>query len=212
MHILVIGGSRGIGLACVRHALDRGHRVRAFARSAEAIPLEHENLEKRTGDAAQADDVAAALDGIDAVILALGIPKTAAALLRPIHLFSGSTAILIPAMQERGIRRLLAVTGFGSGDSYARVSSAERVAFQGIMGRAYADKNRQEKLIMDSDLDWTIARPGFLTSNRMTGKYQVLTEPTTWRNGLIARADVAHFLIAAAEEGTFIREAPVLVR
>jgi uncharacterized protein YbjT (DUF2867 family) len=62
----------------------RGHRVRAFARSAESIPLEHENLEKRTGDAAQADDVAAALDGIDAVILALGIPKTAAALLRPI--------------------------------------------------------------------------------------------------------------------------------
>jgi hypothetical protein len=35
----------------VRHALDRGHRVRAFARSAQSIPLEHEMLEKRTGDA-----------------------------------------------------------------------------------------------------------------------------------------------------------------
>jgi putative NADH-flavin reductase len=212
MHILVIGGSRGIGLSCVRQALDRGHRVRAFARSAQSIPLEHENLEKRTGDATRADDVKSALEGIDAVILVPGVPKTASALFRPIRVFSESTAVLIPAMQERGIRRLLAVTGFGSGDSYARVSSAERIAFQGIMGRALADKNRQEALIKDSDLDWTIARPGFLTSNRMTGRYQVLTEPTTWRNGLISRADVAHFLIAAAEEGTFIREAPVLVR
>jgi putative NADH-flavin reductase len=110
------------------------------------------------------------------------------------------------------VRRLLAVTGFGAGDSYARVSSAERVAFQAIMGRAYADKNRQESLIVQSALDWTIARPGILTSNRRTGRYQVLTEPATWRNGMISRADVAHFLIHAAEDGTFIREAAVLVR
>ena len=80
------------------------------------------------------------------------------------------------------------------------------------MGRAYADKTRQEALIEDSALDWTIARPGILTSNRRTGRYQVLTEPATWRNGMISRADVAHFLIHAAEDGTFIHEAPVLVR
>lgn len=212
MHILVIGGSRGIGLDCVRHALDRGHVVRAFARSAQSIPLEHERLDTRTADATRADDVRAALEGVEAVILALGLPRTASALLRPVHLFSEATAVLVPAMEERGIRRLLAVTGFGAGDSYARVSSAERIAFQAIMGRAYADKTRQEALIMGSGLDWTIARPGILTSNRGTGRYQVLTEPATWRNGLIARADVAHFLIGAAEDGTFIREAPVLVR
>jgi putative NADH-flavin reductase len=212
MHILVIGGSRGIGLACLRHALDRGHRVRAFARSAQSIPVEHENLEKRTGDATNLDDVTAALDGVDIVILALGIPRTAAALLRPVHLFSDATAALLPAMKQKGVRRLLAVTGFGAGDSYSRVSSAERLAFRAVMGRAYADKNRQEEMIAASGLDWTIARPGILTSNRMTGRYQILTEPATWRNGMISRADVAHFLIHAAEDGTYIREAPVLVR
>ena len=212
MHILVIGGSRGIGLECVRYSLERGHRVRAFARSAESIPVENEMLEKRTGDATREDDVKAALESVDVVILVPGVPKAVSALIRPIHLFSEATAVLVPAMEEKGIRRLLAVTGFGTGDSYARLSSAERIGFQAIMGRAYADKNRQERLISETDLDWTIARPGFLTSNRRTGRYQVLTEPSTWRNGMISRADVAHFLIHAAEEGTFIREAPVLVR
>lgn len=212
MHILVIGGSRGIGLECTRYALSRGHRVRAFARGAQSIRIDHENLEKRTGDATEPEDVAAAIEGVDAVIMALGVPKSPAALLRPVHLFSEATLALVPAMQAAGIRRLLVVTGFGTGDSYSRVSSAERIAFQAIMGRAYADKNRQERLITETDLDWTIARPGILTSNRMTGRYQVLTEPSTWRNGLISRGDVAHFLVHAAEDGTFIREAPVLVR
>jgi putative NADH-flavin reductase len=212
MHILVIGASHGIGLECLRYGLSRGHRVRAFARSAQSIPIEHEMLEKRTGDATREDDVRAALDGIDAVILTLGLPKTAAAFLRPVRLFSDATAVLAPAMAEAGVRRLLAVTGFGTGDSYAVVSSVERIAFQAIMGRAYADKNLQERLITETDLDWTLVRPGLLTSNRMTGRYQVLTEPSTWRNGMISRADVAHFLIHAAEDGTFIREAPVLVR
>lgn len=212
MHILVIGGSRGIGRACVAYALDRGHRVRAFARSAEAMTLEHEMLEKRAGDATRADDLAAALDGVEAVLLTLGLPRTTTALLRPVHLFSDATAALLPAMQDRGVRRLLAVTGFGAGESHGRLSSVERVAFKAVMGRAYADKDRQEEMIVASDLDWTIARPGILTSNRMTGRYQVLTEPATWRNGMISRADVAHFLIHATEDGTYIREAPVLVR
>jgi uncharacterized protein YbjT (DUF2867 family) len=92
------------------------------------------------------------------------------------------------------------------------MSTLERMGHTAILGRAYADKAVQEEMIKASDLDWTIARPGILTNNRRTGVYKVLTEPSTWRNGLISRADVADFLIKALEEGTHIREAPVLVR
>ncbi len=212
MHILVIGASHGIGLEVVRYALARGHSVRAFARGAQSIQIDHPNLEKRTGDATRSDDVKAALEHVEAVVLTLGVPKKLSSLMRPIHLFSEATDVLIAEMQDAGVRRLLAVTGFGTGDSYARVSSAERIAFQAIMGRAYADKDRQERMICESDLDWTVARPGVLTSNRATHRYQALTEPSTWRNGVISRADVAHFLVHAAEDGTYIREAPVLVR
>jgi putative NADH-flavin reductase len=212
MHILVIGASRGIGLEAVKLALSRGHRVRAFSRTAQSIPLDHDSLEKCTGDATRADDVKSALDGIDAVILSLGVPKRIGALIRPIHLFSDATGALVPAMEQRGPRRLLAVTGFGTGESRAKVSLPERIGVDLILGRAMADKDRQERVITASALDWTIARPAILTSNRGTGRYQVLTEPATWRNGIISRADVAHFLVHAAEEGTYLREAPVLVR
>ncbi|WP_315900023.1 NAD(P)H-binding protein [Roseovarius atlanticus] len=81
-----------------------------------------------------------------------------------------------------------------------------------MLGRPYADKDRQEALIMDSPLDWTIARPVILTNGTRTGSYQVLRDPKAWRNGLISRADTACYLIDAIEQGFDIRGDVVLAR
>ncbi|MBS3748016.1 MAG: SDR family oxidoreductase, partial [Wenzhouxiangellaceae bacterium] len=76
--------------------------------------------------------------------------------------------------------------------------------------RAYADKSVQEKVVQRSSLDWTIVRPTILTNGRATGKYKVLADPESWRNGFISRADVADFLVESALEGKNLHEAPVL--
>ena len=39
--VLIIGASRGIGLETTRQALEAGHRVRAFARSAADIGISY---------------------------------------------------------------------------------------------------------------------------------------------------------------------------
>jgi uncharacterized protein YbjT (DUF2867 family) len=115
-------------------------------------------------------------------------------------------------MQAAGVRRLLTVTGFGAGNSIAKLSWIERLTMSVFLGRAYSDKTIQEDLIIGSSLDWTIARPGILTDNAMTGKYQVLLTPETWRQGMISRRDVAHFLVHAAEDGSYIHQTPALQR
>jgi len=69
----------------------------------------------------------------------------------------------------------------------------------------------QERLIKDSALDWTIVRPGLLTNGRRTGRYKVLKEPSQWRNGTIARADVADFLVEQIEDRSYFGKTPVLV-
>jgi NAD(P)-dependent dehydrogenase (short-subunit alcohol dehydrogenase family) len=48
--VLIIGASRGIGLETVKAALEAGHSVRALARSARRIPVDHPKLEKMAGD------------------------------------------------------------------------------------------------------------------------------------------------------------------
>jgi putative NADH-flavin reductase len=207
--VLIIGASKGIGLETSRQALKAGHRVRALARSAAGIALSDANLEKVRGDALNRQDVEAALRGMDSVIQALGV--RVADMLRPIHLFSDATRILVSAMEGQGVKRLICVTGFGAGDSRASISCLQRVPFRLLLGRAYDDKSVQERIIKESSLHWTIVRPGVLTNGGRTGRYKTLVEASQWRNGIISRADVADFLVRQIEDPVYVGKAPVLV-
>jgi putative NADH-flavin reductase len=209
MRVLIIGASKGIGLETTRQALKAGHVVRALARSASGIAASDKNLEEIQGDARNPQDVEAALSGMDVVIQTLGVGV--GALLRPVHLFSDATRVLIAAMEAQGVKRLVCVTGFGAGDSYGNIGCLQRVPFRIVLGRAYDDKTVQERLIKESKLDWTIARPGILTSGARTDRYKVLSEVAQWRNGTISRSDVADFLVSQIEDRTFVRQTPVLV-
>ena len=209
MRILIIGASKGIGLETTRQALEAGYDVRALARSAASIGISNSKLENLRGDARNYSDVEAALAGVDAVIVTLGVGL--GELFRPVNLFSDATRVLIAAMKAQAVRRLICVTGFGAGDSRASINCLQRVPFHIVFGRAYDDKSLQERLIKESALDWTIARPGVLTGGPRTRGYQVLREPSQWRNGIISRADVADFLIRQIEDPTYVHEAPVLV-
>ncbi len=208
--LLVIGASRGIGAAVLCQGLARGFAVRAFARSAAGLPPSRSSAcEQHIGNALDAESVAAALAGVDAVILTLGV-RAGLDLLRPVRLFSEATRVIVPAMMRAGVRRLICVTGFGAGESRQAIGCLEAVPFGLLLGRAYEDKSRQEQLIRDSGLDWVIARPVILTNGPPTGRYEVLSRPEEWRNGLIARADVADFLLDQVASDQWLRRAPVL--
>ena len=185
--------------------------MRALARSADTIAFTDPKLEKRAGDALEAEDVSSALDGIDTVIQALGIAPGLAMIFGPVRLFSESTRILLPVMEEAGVRRLICVTGFGAGDSRASIGCLQAIPFRLFLGRAYDDKDIQEHLIRESRLEWVIVRPGVLTNGKRTGRYRVLDDAKSWKNGFISRADVAEFLIGQIEDDSYLGKTPVLI-
>src|SRR5205823_1765284 len=118
--VLVIGASRGIGLETVKRALNEGHKVRALARSAGSIPVSHPNLEKITGDALDFGTITQAVTGGNVVIQTLGVHFGPDTIFRGTQLFSLATRILVRAMEETGVRRLISVTGLGAGNSRNR--------------------------------------------------------------------------------------------
>ena len=211
-HILVIGASRGIGSAVAEEAVLQDHKVRAMSRSGEAPRNRSGSIVGFKGDALSRDDVARALDGIDVVVQALGVPASLDLITRPVTLFSEATRVLLPAMTTAVVKKLVAVTGFGAGDSNASINLLQRLPFTVFLGRAYDDKSEQERLIEASELDWLIVRPGVLTSGSKSGAYRVLTEPVSWRNGIVSRADVADFIVERITADRFGREKPVIIR
>jgi putative NADH-flavin reductase len=170
------------------------------------------NFEAFNGDALNAADVSRALEGIDVVVQALGVPQSLDFILKPVTLFSKATRVLLPAMKQAGVSKLVAVTGFGAGDSRSAINFLQRPAFDVIFRNAYDDKSVQERLIEESDLDWLIVRPGVLMNWPTKGKYTVLTRPREWRNGIVARADVADFIVKRIEADNLNREKPVIIR
>lgn len=208
--ILVIGASRGIGFEAVRRGLELGHTMRGMARNTTALGSNDPALEAFTGDATDPAKVLEALKGVDAVIYAVGISLSPRTPFKQTDLFSRSTEVLVDAMKRTGPRRLLAVTGVGCGESISALSRFEITLRDMALGPVYRDKNRQEEIIRASGLDWTLVRPTLLTSSRRTGRYKVLTEPESWRNGMISRADVADFLVTQADKDAFVGKAPVL--
>jgi uncharacterized protein YbjT (DUF2867 family) len=210
--ILVIGGSQGIGLAVCQQAARQGHCVRAMSRRG-TMPLDLDPAIKAfKGDALNSSDISLALQDIDVVVQVLGVPPSLALILEPVTLFSAATRVLLPAMRTAGVKKLVCVTGFGAGDSNAAISILQRLPFKALLQNAYNDKTIQEDLIVASDLDWLIVRPGVLTNFAASLRYQVLTQPNTWRNGIVSRADVADFIVKRISTDQFNREKPVIVQ
>lgn len=207
--LAIIGVSRGVGLATAKEALERGWRVRGLARNPAGGRLEGSEITLLSGDARDERRVAELIEGADAVVSALGADKGSGR----VTLFSKSAKTLIAAMQSRGLRRLVAISAVGVGDSWGHNGVLnDWVVYPLLRGGVHADKNRAEKLIKASDLDWTIVRPPTLTNGRCTGKYEVITICDDYRAGKVSRADVAHFICESIAAGAHIHQLPEVIR
>jgi putative NADH-flavin reductase len=206
MKTAIIGASAGIGLQTTRLALERGHDVTTLSRRVVPHP-DHAKLNRVQGSATNPSDVRAAVEGTDAILVMLGVKSPFAT-----TLFSDSARILLQVLKEKGSSpTLIVLTGFGAGDSWSYNSFPMKLLFTLLLKAVYADKGEQERLIAGGYSRWEIVRPGRLTNGALTGHYRVLDELMEGlKVGGISRADVAHFMVAQAENPTYLGKYPAL--
>jgi putative NADH-flavin reductase len=210
-NLLIVGASRGIGFEAVKHAMQIGHSVTAFSRKINDLFFQNSCLQRFSGDARNSTDMAAALEGTDAVIMSLGIKPGLKRTLRRVNLFSESTRVLLAAMAETDVRRLVAITGLGASESRAAIPLFARPAFDLLLGNAYDDEGPQERLIANSETDWTIIRPGIFFNRATSNSFKVLEDPGAWRPGLTSRSDVAVFAVDCAAGLAHLHKVPVVL-
>ncbi|MEW6339588.1 MAG: NAD(P)H-binding protein [Pseudomonadota bacterium] len=205
MRILIVGASKGTGALAVKAALERGHEVTAFARSPERLELNHPKLTKVRGDFHNSEDIERAVPGHDAVILTAS-PGSLAGSKKDPTFFSRGTRLVIRAMQASRVRRLIVLSGIGVGET-RKLSGwiAEKFVFGMLLKVPYADLEQREQDTRESGLEWVIARPGMLTNGPATKNYvrQQGLERVSW-SWSISRADLAEFLVEAAEVDTWV--------
>jgi len=203
MNISIIGASAGIGLEAVKRGLNRNHSITTLSRSAIEIEA-HKLLNRILGDATNKTDLLNSMQSADALIITLGTGKN----IKATTLFSDFAKLLVEIHREKKIViPIIFVTGFGAGDSKNYVSWIVKLFLKYFLKDVYADKTKMEEIITNSDLNWTVVRPGRLLDKELTEKYRIENKLFKGINiGGINRADVADFLIKQAEKQTELKK------
>ena len=202
MNITIIGASAGIGLETVKRGLDRNHSITTLSRS--EIEIDNKSsLNRIIGDATNKANLLYAIQNADAIIVTLGTGKN----MQPTTLFSDFAKLIVEIHKANKIVvPFIFVTGFGAGESKNYVSWIVKLFLNYLLKDVYADKTKMEEIITNSDMNWTVVRPGRLLDKELTERYRI--ENTLFKGikiGGVNRADVADFLIKQAEKQTEIK-------
>jgi len=202
MKLAVFGASGKTGIEIVKQALEQGHAVTAFVRDPFRLSIEDESLTLVVGDAFDLASVDKAVQGQDAVICALG----AGSELKKTTVRTTGTINIISGMQKNNVKRLMAVTAMGVGESWDTLSLVNKFFFATLLKSSRDDHETQEAAVKESGLDWTIIRPSGLTDTPRTGIYEV-GENIPAATSKIARADIADLILKELEQNALIGKA-----
>lgn len=189
MKLFVIGATGGTGQEIVQQALERGHHVTAFVRSPETVTLRHERLSVLKGNVTDENQLSEAMQSHDAVLSALG-PRE---VFKPNSLLQDGALAATRAMRRSEVRRLVVLS------AAAHFPGIPNRIVSFILRNHMRDSLAMEKVVQDSGLDWTIARPPRLTQEQYT-TYRSREGAAPRRGFSLSRKALAAFMLDAIEQ------------
>lgn len=183
MKLLILGATGQTGSALVELALEEGYQVTAFVRDPARLNIAHENLTVFQGDAANSEDIVAALPHHGVVLSALG-----ARTLDPNPAYVQAAATVIQGMEIVTIAKLVYCLSAGS------FFEENDPPYQHVINQ----HKQVIGLLQDSLLNWVGVCPPNITNEPRTGSVHVEVggPPPRWT---ISRYDLAAFMLAQVE-------------
>jgi putative NADH-flavin reductase len=207
MKMLVFGASGGTGQELVRQGLAAGHQVSAFVRNPASFPATP-GLQVIQGDVFDPEQVAAAIQGQDAVFTALG-----ARTLGPNDLLPKSSANIIAGMKCHGVRRLIVLGAAGAYRDAGKYATPFRRFLLRLLKRTllkypFINSAIQQQQVEASGLDFTVVLPPRLTNGPAVGKYREELNGLPPKGITLSRADLAEFMLKQFGNPVWMRKAP----
>lgn len=206
MNIALIGSTGFIGSAILAELLHRGHKVTALARDPAKVKPQ-EGLKVVQADASQAQQVAQAVEGHDAVISAFNAGWGNANLYDD---FLAGSAAITAGVKQAGVRRLLVVGGAGSLYVAPGVHLVDTPEFpaEWKVG-ASAAREALKRLQAEQQLEWTfVSPPALLQPGERTGQFRIGGDDLLMNGNepaSISTADLAVAIVNEVETPTHVR-------
>jgi putative NADH-flavin reductase len=202
LRLLVLGGTGRIGWELLAQGRLRGHRMTAFVRSPEKLEAKlaapDSGLEIVRGEPRSIAQLEAVVPNHNAVLSALGPAD-----LGKSSVLRDCAASIVAAMKFAEVRRLLVVS---AAMLFRDAGLAAAILRGTILRNAAEDSREMERIVSQSGLDWTIARPPRLTEGPLTSGYRIADGVFPKGKASLARSDVAHFLLDEVERGQHVQK------
>jgi putative NADH-flavin reductase len=211
MKVTIFGATGFSGQGILAEALKQGHEVTILVRDASKIPIKHKNLTIIEGNVLDPQTVASVIHHQEAVIQCLGVGGKGDG--KPTTFISDATKIIVDEMQNQKIKRLIAMSNVGAGNSIAFqpwfFTKIILPYFMKWLKVIIEDKNRMEPIIMNSILDWTIVRCPNIVDKPAKGTCQATLDGKGLKLS-ITLLDLSKFMVDQLNQTAFIKQAPSL--
>lgn len=214
--VIVFGGAGRTGREVVRQLLALDHTVTVFIRvdPVQANLLQqHSNLSVQIGDARNFKDVLTAIQGHNVVINIIA-PKLLDYKNYPISEIA--TTNIVKSMQRLGIKRYIGQAGAWATDQFLDASWLMQFGFTVFlpMRKLYAYKKKEDAIVRQSGLDWTLVRCGLLTNKTPATQYRVF--PNSYKCRIlelpkIRRVNIAKFEVSIINDAAYYQKCPIVI-
>lgn len=217
MHLLILGATGPCGQLLIQEALLAGHSVVAYVRSPHKLPESlkaNPNVTIIEGQLTDKSAVRQALADVDAVLSVLGPPVNQGITYPSNTPIAHGYAVLIEAMKERGMARLILLGTPSMKDEHDKfnIKFAALVAGVSLFAHgAYKDVVAIGETVraQGGDLAWTIVRVPILSDNPEKATVAGYIGDKRLHTSL-SRAGFASFCIEQLNVDEWVRKAPLL--
>lgn len=199
--IIVFGAAGRTGKYVVQYALEAGHHVTAFVHHNKGN-LHHQQLNIVEGDVMDKAFVMQTIKGHDVVISTLGAHSIEG---DAVNLMSDAMKIFVEAMQQYGIKRVLAVGGLAVLQWNETLQLLDKPDYPAQYKNVGEGHNKVYQVLRNTDLDWTFICCPDIIDHPRDGNYNVKKDyPAEGKFGIYT-GNIADFMLSDIAKNEFLK-------
>lgn len=217
MKILILGATGRTGILVLEEAIRNGYEANCLVRDSKKISVSNQKnrIHIIEGTPEELKDLQTAYKGCNTIIDTLNISRKSdfpwSKLRTPKDFLSRVMENIIQLKKNQSIERVIICSAWGVSDTKKDLPNWFKWFINNSnIGVVYRDHEKQEEILMNSDLAWTIVRPTGLTNSKKQELVLESYENHPKPKMTISRLSVAKYMVNALEDKSLIHKAPVI--
>ena len=205
--IFLIGGNRGLGKSILSESMNHDYKIISMSRTNKNND-EISDITYIQGDATSKIDIEKNIENSSVVINSINVMRKNifpwSKLTNSKTSISESAKNLVEVCNQKKISRIIVISAWGANETRKELKFGFRSLIKySNLRYPYKDHEKQEKIIQNSGLNWTIIRPVALTNFGFTEKVKIYNKSHPKFRLIISRKSLARFIFKIITSSCF---------